>query len=144
MATGLYAFLILEKEIELTRKANQSTEARLRVLMDQYDLIFASIDSPDVMERFIGEHQNELESLRSEYEYVIEVDNEHLNLDEEIDIKRNDLESRIGSLHRKILLFARVQNILTQENVKEYFGKFRGSMNPAAGVSGGDTDRRFL
>ena len=143
MNVGIYAFLLLEKEMEFTKKSNQSTEARLRIIIDQYDLIYASVDTDELMGKFISAHEAEMIEIRDSYEYVIEIDEENLNVDQNIDNARNELEAKIGSLHRKILLFARVNHILTSESVKEFFGRYRGSMNPGAAPVGGDNDRRF-
>jgi len=132
MTAGIYAFLLLEKEMEFTKKSNQATEARLRIINDQYDLIYASIDGEDLMTKFVEEHGKEMNEIRNDYEFVLDLDGEHLNVDTGIDDARNLLESRIGALHRKVLLFARINHILTPENVKEFFGRYRGSMNPGS------------
>lgn len=146
--SSVYAFLLLEKEIEFTRKAGQSTEARLRIVNDQYDLIFASLDSGPILKKFISSFEKEMDKNREDYEYVLDVDGEHLNLDSGIDVARNDLEKAIGSLHRRLLLFARINSVLTETVIKEFYGKYRGSMNPgssvaASGAGGDNLDRRF-
>lgn len=142
MGAGIYAFPLLEKEMEFTRKCNQSTEARLRVVMDQYDLIFASIDTQDLIAEFTAAHELLMKDIRDSYEYILDLNDENTNIDTEVDRARNGIEMKIGTLHRQMLLFARTKNILTPENVKEFFGRYRGSMNPGTG-SGGDLDRRF-
>lgn len=146
--SSVYAFLLLEKEIEYTRKAGRSTESRLRVINDQYDIIFASLDQGQTLTDFIKKFEEEMNKNRDDYEYVLDVDAEHLNVDEGIDIARNNLEKAMGSLHRRLLLFARINNVLTQEVIKEFYGKYRGSMNPgssvaAAGSGGENLERRF-
>ena len=63
-----------------------------------------------------------------------------------IDHARNDLEKAMDSLHRRLLLFARIYNVLTQEVIKEFHGKYRGSMIPArafVAVGGENLERRF-
>jgi len=144
--SAVYAFLLLEKEIEFTRKANQATEARLRVISDQYDIIFASLDTGTVLTSFISKFEGDMDQCRGDYEYVIDLDGEHLNVDESIDKARNDLEKALGSLHRRLMLFARINNVLTAEVVKDFYGKYRGSMNPGSTVAaagGENLDRKF-
>jgi len=144
--SGVYGFAILQKEDLYGRSAGKSTECRIRLVIDFYDLIYASIDEEELLKKFEESFKDDIESnvegkegIRMKYEYVLDLDHEHANMNPDVDDARNELERRASSIHRRLFLFARVHFIITQEAVKEYFGKYAGSWNPD-GMKGGEAN----
>jgi len=144
--SSVYSFVILQNEEFRKRVAVRSTEARIRLTVDLYDLVYASIDKAEILTKFETDFKDEIDGnagIRMMYEYIMDLDHEHYNTNSDIDDARNELEKKDSSIHRRLLLFARINNILTEESVKEYFGRFRGSWNVDPLNSGGEDDRRF-
>ena len=143
--SSIYSFVILQTEETRKRVATRSTEARVRLTVDLYDLVYASIDKPETLEKFEEDFKSEIEGsdgIRMMYEYVMDLDHENFNTNADIDDARNELERKDASVHRRLLLFTRVNNILTEESVKEFFGKFRGSQNVEP--KGEENERRYI
>lgn len=134
--TAIYAFPLLYSLESMAKNAGATTERYLRLVELQYDLVFASLEDADKVKEFVlGKEDQEgigalLEAARDSYERVMDYDDEHLVKDEDIDEGLNHLEKELGKIRRQILLFARVNNVFTQADVKEFFGKFRGSFGP--------------
>jgi hypothetical protein len=134
--TAIYAFPLLYTLESMAKNAGATTERYLRLVELQYDLVFASLEDPDkVVELVAGTEEKPgigklVEAARNSYERIMDYDDENLIKDEDIDEGLNKLEKDLGSIRRQILLFARVNNVFTSADVKEFFGKFRGSFGP--------------
>jgi hypothetical protein len=122
--------------------------------VDLYDTIFASIDDEGALATFIKLFREDIEGnpdagdqktgIRYSYEYIMDLDDEHGNKDCNIDDARNELECNDARIHRRLLQYARVNNILTQESVKEFFGRYRKSWDVDPNAPGdGEDVRRF-
>jgi hypothetical protein len=135
--TAIYAFALLYTLESMAKNAGATTERYLRTVELQYDLVFASIEDADTLTELVqGKGNGNLgigqlvETARDSYERIMDYDDENLIKDEEIDTGLNKLEKDLGTIRRQILLFARVNNVFTSADVKEFFGKFRGSFAP--------------
>lgn len=143
---GVYAFPFLQCLEARSRAIAKSTECRIRNTIDMYDIVYASIDNKDILAKLEGDFKKDIEgpeSPRMRYEYLMDLDDEHANRDSNIDDARNEIETWDASIHRRLLFFARINHVITEETVKEYFGRFRASWDVDPLKKGGENDRRF-